>query len=323
MPITQQQWLNVLDAIGATAQDGVTPLHLDTAYSIFLAQELQAIEAQVYREQYPELKAKMLFPVSYATPSGAQTTAYDMLTEFGSAALIANYADDLPLVDVMKQRYTINIQSYGDGYTYSIQDIRSAQMASIPLEQERANTARFVAEIKIEQVAAEGQANAGLYGALNHPNVPLYTLPTGAWASATANAIADDMHSFVDQVLDANDDTVLPDTMVLAPASYRRAGELLTTDGSSKSALKIFLQTNDYIKQVIPWNRCKTADAAGTGPRAMVYKKDKKVIELDIPQPFEQFPPQAHNLAFKVPCHVRVAGIKIRYPLGCGYADGM
>jgi hypothetical protein len=322
MPITKEQWVNVLDSIGVPTPSG-SQLRHDAAYSAILAQQLQFIEAEVYRQLYPELKAKELFPVDSTTPSGAETTGYDMLTEFGAAALISNYADDLPLVDVMKERFVIKIQSYGDGYLYSIQDIRASQMSGMPLEQERANTARYVVEVKIEEVAAVGNKSAGIRGALNHPNVPLYVLPNGTWSSATANAIVEDLHSVVDQVLDANDDTVIPDTMVLAPASYRYAAERRYTDGSAETALSAFRKDNAYIKNVIPWNRCKTADAAGTGPRCMVYKRDRKVISLDIPQPFEQFPPQADNLAFKVPCHVRVAGIKIKYPLGCGYADGM
>jgi len=322
MPISEQQWFRCLDTIGLKAPDNIREYREDAQYSAILSQQLQFIEAEVYRQLYPELKAKMLFPVDTRTPSGAETTGYDMLTEFGSAALISNYADDLPLVDVMKERFLIQIRSYGDGYEYSIQDIRTSQMSGVPLEQERANAARFVAEVKVEEVAAIGNATGGLYGALNHPNIPLYTLTNGSWAAATANAIYDDLHVFVDQVLDANDDTVIPDTMILAPASYRRAAEARFTDGTGKSPLQAFLESKTPIKTVESWNRCKTADAAGTGPRGMVYKRDMKIIALDIPQMFEQFPPQPKNLAFFVPCHFRVAGIKVKYPLGCGYADG-
>ena len=51
------------------------------------------------------------------------------------------------------------------------------------------------------------------------------------------------------------------------------------------------------------------ADAAGTGPRMLTYQRDPEILELIIPQDFEQFPPQARNLAFVVPCHARIGGV--------------
>lgn len=320
--ITHGQRIRVLDSIGVRTLDD-RELREDAAYSAILSQQLQFIEAEVYRQKYPELKALQLFPVDNRTPSGALTTGYDMFTQFGAAALIANYADDFPLADIMAERFTIVIQSYGTGYQYSVQDIRASQMSGVPLEQERANSARYVAEQKVEDVAAFGETVGGLKGVLNHPNIPLYTLPTGTWATAAANAIVDDMHSFVDQCITANLDTDYPDTLILAPASYRRAMHARFTDGSGMTALDAFQKENKYIKTVDSWDRCRLADAAGTGPRSMVYKKDPRILALDIPQPFEQFPPQAVNMAFKVPCHLRCAGVKVRYPLACGYADGM
>ena len=71
------------------------------------------------------------------------------------------------------------------------------------------------------------------------------------------------------------------------------------------------------------WHKLDLADAAGTGPRMVTYQRDPEVLELVIPQEFEQFPPQARNLAFVVPCHARVGGVVVYYPLAIVYTDGL
>ena len=314
---------SLLCQMGVRNDDG-TELHHDSKFTAFLAQQLQQLETRTYDIKYPELKAKSLIPVTHATSPGAQTTAYDQYDQFGEAALISNYADDLPLVDVMKERFTIDIQSFGDAYQYSIQDIRAAQFAGVPLENLRAAVARRVMEQKIDKIAAVGLAIGGLKGFLNHPNVPLYAPTVGLWISGskTAAQILADLHGYVSAIITANKETFYPDTMVMDGTLYRFIMGKRMADGTEATVLTAFLKENEYVKTVTSWIRCEDADVAGTGPRIVCYKKDPEVLELDIPQEFEQFPPQAESLAFKVSCHARCAGVKIRYPLAMGYMDG-
>jgi hypothetical protein len=200
--------------------------------------------------------------------------------------------------------------------------LRAAQFAGVPLETQRAITARRVIEFAIEKIGAEGSGIGGLKGLLNHPNVPLYAPDTGSWATATAEQMLEDLHSLVDQVISGNKETFYPDTMVLDGESRRLIARKHLDTVQETTVLAAFLKENDYIKTVESWNRCEDADAAGTGPRFVCYKRSPEVLVLDIPQEFESFPPQAKNLSFFVPCHARVGGVKIRYPLAVGYMDG-
>lgn len=311
----------LLYQMGVRNDDG-SPLHEDAKFTAFLAQELEQLETRTYDIKYPELKAKQLIPVSHATSPGAATTAYDQYDMFGEAAVVSNYADDIPLVDVMKERFVTDIQSIADGYLYSIQDIRGAQFAGIPLDAMRASTARRVIEYMFERIAAQGLAIGGLKGMLNHPNVPLYSPTTGSWSTASAAQMLADMHGFVDAIITANKETFYPDTYIMDGASRRLIARTRLNTVTQDTVLTAFLAESDYVKMVESWVRCEDMDVAGTGPRHCVYKKDPEVVELDIPQEFESFPPQPKNLAFFVPCHGRIAGVKIRYPLAMGYQDG-
>ena len=80
---------------------------------------------------------------------------------------------------------------------------------------------------------------------------------------------------------------------------------------------------NADLRNAESWYKLNTADAAGTGPRALFYKRSPEVLELVIPQDFEQLPPQAKNLAFVVPCHARCGGVVVRYPVAMLYLDGI
>lgn len=295
---------------------------LDTKYTAILSRDLEYVKAKTYDIRYPELRGKYLFPVSHEIPSGAETWKYEQWDQFGIANILSSYADDLPFVDVMKEEYTGLIHAIGDAFKYSIQDLRASQMNGTAIDAKRAQTARRAVEARFDVMAAVGDLKAGFCGALNHPNIPLISAVTGTWSTATGLQMIDDLEALVNGVITNNKETFFPDTIILDGVSLRRMASKKMSADNTTSALDVFMKNNQYIQNVEGWFRAETADAAGTGPRFMCYKKTDEVISYEIPQEFEQMPPQARNLAFVVNCHARVAGIISPYPLGCGYMDG-
>jgi hypothetical protein len=63
-------------------------------------------------------------------------------------------------------------------------------------------------------------------------------------------------------------------------------------------------------------------DNTTAGPRVMLCERKPENFQLVIPQEFEQFPPQNILYGFKVPCHMRVGGVKMPYPKSVVYLDG-
>lgn len=297
-------------------------IRLDAKYTGILARELEYVRARTFDIVYPEKKARMLIPVDNEVDPGAETVSYDQWDMFGAAVVVSNYADDLPLVDTMKERFSNPVHTIGDAYQYSIQDLnRVAMVPGARLPQRRAGAARLVIENKIEDIAAFGHPVGGLKGLLNHPNVSLVAPITGTWSGATAEQMVDDAGKLVQAVVDQTEEAFLPNTLVMDSVSKGRMAtkKFVNTD---VTALKWFLENNEYIDRIDTWFKCKTADAAGTGPRFACYKKDPVVLLLVIPQEFQQQPPQAKNLAFVIPCHSRVGGVTFHYPLAAAYMDG-
>jgi hypothetical protein len=106
---------------------------------------------------------------------------------------------------------------------------------------------------------------------------------------------------------------------------YNVYGDLASRPRSSTSdttILEFFLKNNPWIKNVEVIPEAQGAGAGGTD-LCIVYKKDPDKLTLEIPQPFEQFPPQAEGLEFVTACHSRCGGVIIYYPLSICKAEGI
>lgn len=297
----------------------------DAKFTANLSRELEHVRSQTYDVVYPEMKARQLIPVDESVSNGAETVVYRQWDMLGMAKIIHDFADDLPLVDALVEEFTAKIKSVGAAYHYSIQDLRAAGLSGSQLPARRARMARRSIEQAIDAIACLGNSKAGLVGFAQHPNVSLVPVVTGTWSTATGAEMIGDMNELVNAVVQANKETFLPDTIALDITNYTRFSttRISTTGDTHMTAMQAFLRSNPYIREVVSWNKLANANAAGNGPRAVCYKRDPEVLELVIPQEFEEMPPQPQGLKFNIPCHARVGGCVVYYPLAMGYMDGL
>jgi hypothetical protein len=300
-------------------------IRTDAKFTANLSRQLEHVRAQTYDVVYPEMKARQLIPVDGSVDTGAETVTYRQWDALGMAKIIHDFADDLPLVDALVEEFTSKVKSLGAAYGYSIQDLRAAGLSGSQLPARRARMARRSIEQAIEDIACLGNTKAGLLGFAKHPNVTLVPVVVGTWATATGAEMIADMNELVNSTVIANKETFLPDTIVLDIASYQRfaSTRISTTGDTHTTAMQAFLASNPYVRSVMSWNKLALADAAGTGPRAVCYKRDPEVLELVIPQEYEEMPPQPKGLRFSIPCHARIGGCVVYYPLAMGYMDGL
>jgi hypothetical protein len=54
----------------------------------------------------------------------------------------------------------------------------------------------------------------------------------------------------------------------------------------------------------------------------MLLERNEENLSLVIPQEFEQLPPQMVNLMFRIPCHMRIGGLRVSYPKSLVALDG-
>lgn len=301
---------------------------LDAQETIFFLRELESVKSKTYDKKYPELKMRSLVPVSNQAGPGANTIKYFQYDSVGVAKIIESYAKDFPRVNVRKKEFRSPVKSLGDSYGYSIQDIREAQMTGASLEQRDANAARRAMLQTEDEIAAFGDAETGLLGLFNHPNIPETVLPadgTGSsklWADKTPDQIIRDMNLIVNGVVELTNGVEIPNTLILPIEKYTLIASTPRSANSDTTILDFFLKSNPFIQMVDQYHKMKGAGASGAD-RMFAYKKDPDAVSLEVPVDFEQFPPQEEGMEFVVYCHQRIGGVIMYYPLSASFADGL
>lgn len=301
--------------------------HFDANESIFFARELEQVKSRTYDKKFPELTATKVIPVSSEVNPGAESITYGQYEETGIADIISNYSDDLPRADAKGEQVTSPVKSLGAAYGYSVQDVRAARMAGKPLEQRKANAARMAIDQKVNKLAYFGDTAHKLVGLFNHPNVTVYTLPadgTGSattFASKTPDIVLRDLNGMVNKIIDLTQGVESPDTLLLPPAVYGDLSTRARSANSDTTILEFFIKNSPYVKTVMPIPETKGAGTAGAD-LCMMLRRDPDKLTLELPQPFEQFPPQTKGLEFEIPCHCRYGGVIVYYPLSMIKASG-
>lgn len=301
--------------------------NMDANESLFFARDLEKVKSKSYDVRYPEYTAMRVIPLATDAGIGVEVITYRQYDAVGFAKIISNYATDLPRVDLIGKEFFSKVKSLGDSYGYSVQDIRAAQFAGKPLEQRKANAARQAIEQQINTIAYTGDAASGLVGLFTHPNITTYTLPadgtgsTTTFKTKTPDQVLRDLNGMVNKVKELTKGVESPDTLLI---SHNVHGDISTRARSTTSdttILEFFLKNSPYIKNVEVIPECASAGAGNT-ELAMMFKKSEDKLTLEIPQMFEQFPPQAKGLEFVIPCHARIGGVIIYYPLSVIKAEG-
>lgn len=295
---------------------------LDAAVATaFIAQELEHLKSMTFDVTRVQLKARDFIPVSTEAHPGAEIIAYDQWDSFGEAKLVENYAKDFPRVDADKQRFRDAVFSFGDSYGFSVQDLRAIAMTGSRLNEARAMQARRGQEAKLETVASTGIPQVGKTGFLNDANVDLFATAL-AWDMTTpALTIKRDLGAIVQNIVVNSNQVWSPDTLLLPTSAFAIASEVPFGTDNPRSVLEVFLATSPYIKAIDQWVKLDGAGAGGVD-RIVAYRRDKTVLELEIPQDYEEMPPEVRGMEFLVHTHLRTAGTVIRYPMAVQYADG-
>lgn len=313
--------------------------HFDSAEdaSVFFARELDAVKAESYDVQYPELTALNLFPISSETDPGAETVTYYTYDRTGVAKIIDNYSTDLPRADVTGNPSYAKVKSLGASYGYSAQEMRASRLAGKSLDSRKAEAARQAIDTANNRIAWRGDEESGLMGVLsNGQNIPLYAITAGAngntkWTEKTADEILADVNGMAKQVAKVTKNVERPDTLCVPADVYMDISTRRIPD-TTATVLSFILEHAPYIKNVVSTAELD-ADSVETNPYAQagdggqgvafLFKNDKRKLSLEIPMPYLQYPAQVKNLETVVPCEERTAGVIVYYPLSALIAVGV
>lgn len=308
--------------------DVVNSPRLDADQTVFFARELEHVKAKSYDVRYAELKARSLIPVSNEAGPGAESITYYQYDMFGVAKIIGTYAKDLPRADVRGKKFTSPVETVATSYGYTLQDIRAAAMANKPLEQRKANAARRAFEQTVNTIALFGNSAYNLPGFLSNANIPNAAVAndgdgaTTTWSTKTPDQILRDMNALVNGIVKLTKGAEVPTTLLLPVDQYTMIASTARSPNSDTTILEYFLDNNPFIKEV-DWVNELAGAGTGSTDLMVAYKRDPDAMTLEIPQEYEQLPVQEVGLEFLVPCHGRIGGCIMYYPLSASFGYGI
>jgi hypothetical protein len=303
-------------------------LREDAGESVFFARQLEYVRSKTYDVEYVNLSAMELFPIDTSVPAGAKTITWRQWDGVGAAKIIANYADDIPRVDVQALETTTPVRSVAVSYGYDVQEIRHAQFAGVALDAKRAAQARKAVDEAFNRYAWNGDAISGLPGFLSNTNIPAVVLAadgTGAsklWSTKTSDQIIRDMNAVVNSIFTVTKGIHRATDLWMPLSQYAYISSTPRSSTSDTTILAYFLANNPFVKTVKPVFELTGAGAGGTD-RMIAAENSIDNYQMNIVMPFMQHPPQPRNLYFEVPCEARFGGVTIERPLAFAYADGL
>lgn len=292
----------------------------DANETMSFSRSLEAIDREIYRAEFPELLATKLVPIIPGIPAGAEEYTYRAAQELGRARVTANLAGDHPRVDVLGTETSSQIVNVTAGYGFSVQDLERSALTGIPLDRERALTARNVIAVSVNSLILLGDATVGVSGLYKDSGVQIVAVATGTWSTATAAQMLGDLQKLEREIITDSAGVERPDVLVLPPTLFARVSTA-KLDYSDETALSFFLRTSQGIKGVEVDALLETAGASSVA-RIVMYTRNPTKLGAVLPVEFAQEPPQAQGFEFVVPCRARCGGTVIRYPGSAGYMDG-
>lgn len=302
--------------------------HFDAAESFFVARQLEFMRPGIYAVQYPALKAQGLIPFNMGVDTGAAQYTATLVDQVGEVKVSSDMASETPMVELLTKQASMAIFHMRLGYQYSLQEARTAMFAKVPLIPQKALRTREQMERKLDDIAFLGETTTGIVGLLTASGTDTYTVPTTGAANAktfdskSSDDVLLDLNGVVNQVISNTKEIEIPDTMILPITTKTLIANRRVGDGTSSTILRFFLDNQEFVKTVEATYKAES-NSAWTGKRGVVYKKDPTRLEMIVPQPFEQLPPQAEGFMVTTLCHMRTAGLAIYLPKSICYFDGI
>lgn len=298
--------------------------------SVFFARQLESIESRIFEFKKRELKNRQFIPVNTSHPAGAETITYRIFDKVGMSQVISNYADDLPRADVFGQEVTTKVKSLGIAVGFNVQEVEAAAMGNVPLDTMKADAQRRGHREKENRIAWNGDADSGLLGFLNNPNIPILAAPTGTagftWVLKTADEILNDFRLATSQIREDSRGIFEADTCLLPQEQF---DVIATTARSATSDTTIlqFLKNNVEAYGITTFGvlngELDNAFTGGTEDGAVFYQRDAEVLEQMIPKELTLLPVESRGLEFIINGHARNGGVVVRYPIACLFLTGI
>lgn len=311
----------------------------DANENIFLGRELESLDPREFMTLFAGLLARKFVPDVPNVDPTKESYAYTMYTITGQTgpAVPGKHGHDLPTVNVTRTKTSQNIVSLPASYQWTIDEIRAAAKAGVPLERTTVQAAMSIIQRAVDTMIATGSSADAIYGLLNNPSVDDTTAPVAKTGGGTAWSAASQPAEWISDInnliaatrtrlqqaaaIDGSIPAVDKFVILLPQSHYTKLAETPRSTTSDTTALRWLLGNNPFIESIEEWYKCGTAD--GGSPRIVCYPRNEMILGGIVPIDFESLNPQEKGFDVIVPCRGKCGGVVMRYPVAVSYMDSV
>lgn len=272
----------------------------------FVLSQRSHIETEVLKKPYPAIRYQTYLQVDTSANPFASSVTFFAQDSQGKAKMINGKGDDVPLVNIKRQKFEETVGMGGIGYSFSLEEIGAAQMTGQPLSADGAEAARMAYEQFVDEVAMKGANGddglltmAGITEIAAGKTIATMT-PDEILAMVNNNIAKVEADSLGIELVDT---VIFP--LVSAGTFERRLG-----DGSDTTILDFVSRANRYTRRTGQPLRIEFDHRLTT--KAVMYRNDPQVVKMHMPMPLQFIAPQAVNLEVKVLGMFRFSPVNIR-----------
>lgn len=298
------------------------------------------VNTSVYETVYEDVSLEGLIPVN--TSFGEWSVGYGRYigTQTGKARWQSTYAKDVPLADIGTDFVQAGFDEYAIGYQWNIGEVQKAALYGWNLDTRRAAAARRGADEFLYDIALIGSAEKGWTGMINNalvtpvPATAHWVTNAGA-GNRTPEEIVADLNSLLlgPATVAGTPGDLVSNRIALPALAYRYiATTPYGVTSPNDTILSYFLRTNLYtlrfgqpieVREMPALATAATVGIAGGG-RAVAWRNEANVLELNVPHPFRFYPLyQDGAFNFVVPGLARVGELDVKLPGAIRYLDGV
>ncbi len=298
----------------------------DTA---FFARQLEHIEQTLYQFDLKVLKHRAYIPIDNTPDPGADSVTYRLFEKIGLAAIINNFADDLPRSDITGAEFRAPVKSVATSFGFSTHDLRRARMADVPLDSMKAESAQRSIDEQEANIGWNGDAASGLGGFLTNANIPTVQAAAAAggantreWdgADKTPDEILADFTTAISLIRSTTLGARQANTCIMPVPQFNKLATTPRSATTDTTVLQFISKPNNgFGLSAIDWVNELLGGFSGPVDGAVFYELNPAVLQYRITMERVVLPMQQRNLEFVIPVEARNGGVVVRYPLAAQF----
>lgn len=296
------------------------------AHSVVSIRNVEQLLAQTLKTEFAPRYASADMPIgSYGVRPFARTYLQRIMTRRGMLDYVTSA--DMPMTDVEASEVSRNVYTVGGKVGWSYFELEEARTGGQALNSEKLEALSEIAEDTRDEILLRGDGRLKRNGLIptgfyNDPQVPV--APSGQtfeqlYSTSPTNVI-NAVLEHLKQQTKAVADRYPADTLLLPTDAFQ---VLLRPRGEgTDTSLRNWLLTNTPLTTIASRPMLEGMGDSDTD-RAILYRKNERIVRGVVPLPFQPLPPETRLLQTEIMVFERIAGCEIRLPAGVLYVDGV